>query len=65
MKSIISIIISIIAKIIFKFYSKDNNDIESVWGLVTQSNLINSLGDKIVAQLPDEIPEIFFDPEMG
>ena len=57
-KTIVSIIISIISKIMMQYYSNDKN--ASGWGVITQSDLINRLGHALVKRIPENIPDVFF-----
>lgn len=58
-KTIIGIIIFIIAKFVLKYNSED--DIDSMWGTITQSNLINKIGYEFINRIPVDFPDNFFE----
>ena len=58
-KSIIGIIIVIVAKFVLKYNSEE--DIESSWGTISQSNLINKIGYEFINRIPVDFPDNFFE----
>jgi hypothetical protein len=58
-KSIIGIIVFIIAKFVLKYKTED--DIESKWGTISQSNLINKIGCELINRIPVDFPANFFE----
>ena len=60
-KSIVGIILIILPKVILNYKSNSDDDPESSWGTITQSNLINKIGFEIIKRLPEVLPENFFE----
>ena len=61
-RTIVDIIVLILANVFFKSNSKSDFyvDNESSWGTITQSNLINKIGNVLTKRLPVDLPDNFF-----